>query len=229
MIKLLQTIEWSKTCWDESWREKVVVEDILPKVGGEYEITLDNSEKYTEEGKVYSLWKPPHSELNGWYDKRPSEILKSYVIEGILRKDNKNEHKFYFTVEKFTLLTSFFQGAEDTCNSPLPIRGLDNGTTSILWENAKQIVKTNIGSYIYIAAQECETQLEAIFITVQSKMYLIYSSSDGSQNSEAIIVRYCLKDNEQRLFDGLFTNAKKLDEGGEGHLKENEVWGAEYM
>lgn len=75
-IQILQTMQWSKLCWEEV----IKLDSLLPKVGKTYPIKLDENEDYAEEGKAYILWLPPHSELNGWWDKRPSKILKSYVL-----------------------------------------------------------------------------------------------------------------------------------------------------
>lgn len=85
MIYLFQTMSWTKLNWDLSWSEKISLSELLPKVNHSYPIELGKENKdYAKEGKVYFLWQPPHSELNGWYDKRPSEILKSYIATIIL-------------------------------------------------------------------------------------------------------------------------------------------------
>ena len=37
-IKLLQTMQWSKLCWDKSWEYTIELEDLLPEVGKKYPI-----------------------------------------------------------------------------------------------------------------------------------------------------------------------------------------------
>ena len=90
-MQLFQSVEWSRICWDESWSDKISISDILPKEGSHYEIKLLKNEDYAKEGQASFLWRPPHSELNGWDDKRPSEILNSYILTGVL-SDSQREN-----------------------------------------------------------------------------------------------------------------------------------------
>jgi len=48
-IELLQTMQWSKLCWDASWEEVIDLETLLPKVGQQYPIKFEENEDF---GKV---------------------------------------------------------------------------------------------------------------------------------------------------------------------------------
>jgi hypothetical protein len=89
-IELIQTAQWTQLCWEMSWENIIEIETILPKIGETYSIKIEENEDFAKEGKAFLLWMPPHSELNGWYDKRPSEILKSYVLEGVIKNQSSN-------------------------------------------------------------------------------------------------------------------------------------------
>ena len=83
-IKLLTSANWSQINWDLSWQTLINLDEILPKVGENYQISLEDSEaKYTQNGRYYLLWFPPHSELNTLSD-RPTEVLKTHIIEAEL-------------------------------------------------------------------------------------------------------------------------------------------------
>ena len=95
-IELLASANWSRTNWDLSWEPIIKLDEILPRVGEQYQISLQDSEaQNTKNGQYYLLWLPPHSELNTLYD-RPTEVLKSYVIEAELSQGEwiKEGHSF---------------------------------------------------------------------------------------------------------------------------------------
>ena len=85
-IELLQTMEWSKLCWDQSFEEIMSLDLILPKTGEIYSVRFEENEDFVREGSAFILWQPPHSELNGWDDKRPSEITKKSFDDNIKLK-----------------------------------------------------------------------------------------------------------------------------------------------
>lgn len=50
-IKLLKSANWSQINWDLSWETIINLDEILPKVGGNYQISLEDSEaRYTKNG-----------------------------------------------------------------------------------------------------------------------------------------------------------------------------------
>lgn len=219
---------WSKLCWDASCAEKVELSKLLPKINGSYPVQLQWNENYAKEGKAFFLWLPPHSELNGWFDKRPSEILKSYVLEGILTNSSDDYCKFDFHLEQITPLTEIFDAVEDTYKSPFPRIGLLNKKSCIIWEESRNFLKAKVGNYLYLSSSRYETQLEAIFSLENGKLYLHYSAYLAPAPYETLITRYCLNEYEQNLFKDLFDKAEKIDETKAEHLLEYEVRGAEY-
>lgn len=95
-IELLASANWSRTNWNLSWESIIKLDELLPRVGEKYQISLQDSEaQHTKNGRYYLLWFPPHSELNTLYD-RPTEVLKSYVIEAELSQGEwiKEGHGF---------------------------------------------------------------------------------------------------------------------------------------
>jgi len=84
VIEVLDTVVWSKLKWEESCETTVDINTLLPQVGERYFLPLHFNQQNPKNGKATIVWKPPHSELNGWDDKRPSDMLKSYVVEGVV-------------------------------------------------------------------------------------------------------------------------------------------------
>lgn len=229
MIYLFQSMSWAKLSWDLSWIKKVELSQLLPQVNHSYVVELERNEDYAKEGKAYFLWQPPHSELNGWFDKRPSEILKSYVLEGTLISLSGKNLKFDFYLEKTTPLIKIFDEAETINQSPLPIMGLLDGTSCPIWEQSKRLFKAQVDSYIYLAGFECETTLEAIFSLQQEKLYLHYSAYlPAPAQYETLVTKYCLSEKEENIFKDLLNKAEVIYETEIKNLSKYEVQGAEY-
>lgn len=53
MIYLFQSMSWSRLCWDLSWKEKVELNKLLPKINHFYQIELEWEEYYPTESKVF--------------------------------------------------------------------------------------------------------------------------------------------------------------------------------
>jgi hypothetical protein len=107
-IELIQTMQWTSLCWENSWENIVELDNVLPKIGNVYPVKIQNNEDFAKEGKAFILWQPPHSELNGWDDKRPSEILKSYVLDGLIKNTSPNGLEFDFEVNDRIRLINLF-------------------------------------------------------------------------------------------------------------------------
>ncbi|MGO2505758.1 MAG: hypothetical protein ACTH7L_06585 [Psychrobacter alimentarius] len=232
-IQLLQTMQWSKLCWDESWEDVIELESLLPKAGKTYPIKLDENEEYAEEGKAYILWSPPHSELNGWWDKRPSEILKSYVLEGILSNAvsnyEKREYFFDFQIERYTRLINYFSEIPETKISPLSTVGQGNGSSRIQWQNADDLQKYNLGDYLYLSGIECESHLELILSCIENRWYVHYSATlHYPAHYETLITKYHLKSKEQKLIETLIKKANDITDNSMDSLEDNKIYGAEY-
>ncbi len=96
MIYLFQNMSWAKLCWDLSWAKKIELSKLLPQVHHSYSIELEWDEYYVKGNRAFFLWQPPHSELNGWFDKRPSKILKSHILEETLKNYSWSNRQFDF-------------------------------------------------------------------------------------------------------------------------------------
>lgn len=232
-IQLLQTMQWSKLCWNESWEDVIELESLLPKVGKTYPIKLEENEYYAEEGKAYILWLPPHSELNGWWDKRPSEILKSYVLEGTLSNAisdyEKREYFFDFQIEDHTRLINCFSHIPETKISPLSTVGQGNGSSRIQWQDADDLQKFKLGNYLYLSGIECESHLELILSCIENRWCVHYSATlHYPAKYETAITRYHLNSKEQKLIETLIEKASNIIDDSINTLEDNEICGAEY-
>ena len=227
MIYLFQSMIWSKLSWDLSWADTIEINKLLPKINCSYPIVLEREENYAKAGKAFFLWLPPHSELNGWFDKRPSEILKSYMLEGTLANSSLNNREFDFYLEKITLLTDTFDTVEKIDTSPVP-SGLWHGDPYILWERSRNLTKAKVGNYLYLFGSENETQLEAIFSSKNEKLYLHYSAYLPPAQYKTLVTKYCLNEKEQSIFKDLFDKAEEIHEPEAKNLSDFEIQGAEY-
>ena len=232
-IQLLQTMQWSKLCWNESWEEVIQLDSLLPIVGQTYRIKIDENEDYAEEGQAYILWLPPHSELNGWYDKRPSEILKSYVLEGTLSNavsdDEKREYLFDFQVISRRMLVDYFASIHDIQNVYVPYVLKYKGNLAAAWENAQALSKFKVGDYLYLHGVESESSLEAIFSFKEDRFCLHYSAIlHHPADYETVVTRYYLDSQEQQLFSKLIEKANEITDNSMDSLEDSEVHGAEY-
>ncbi len=232
-IHLLQTMQWSKLCWDESWEDVIELESLLPEVRKTYPIKLDDNEYYAEEGKAYILWLPPHSELNGWWDKRPSEILKSYVLEGTISNASSNyEKREYFfdfqILERRRLIDFFFQTLE-TKTSPLYDVGQIDGSSKSQWQEAKSLQKFNLGDYLYLTGVEGETYLELILSSENNRLCVHFSAFlPMSSNYETMITKYYLNYEEQKLIENVIGKATYMKDDSMEALESNQIYSAEY-
>ena len=232
-IQLLQTMQWSKLCWDKSWEDIIEIDSLLPKTSEKYPIKLEDNEYYAEEGKAYILWLPPHSELNGWWDKRPSEILKSYVLEGTLSNPSSNyekrEYFFDFQILERKRLTDFFFEALETKVSPLYEIGQIDGSSKPQWQEAKSLQKFNLGDYLYLTGVESETYLELILSSKNNRLCVHYSAFlPMSSNYETMITKYYLNYEEQKLIENVIGKATYMKDDSIEALESNQIYGAEY-
>jgi len=227
MRKILQSMQWSKLCWDLSWNERIDLEAIVPKVGNSYPIELTWNEGYSPIGFVELLWQPPHSELNGWTD-RPSEIFKSFIIGGKLEISTRPGEKFRLKVSSCTSLLDAIESYKSGTEFELPACGLENGDSYILWERAKNLSRAEIGKYIYISGTECETALEAILEIVASDLFLVYHAYLPPAHYETILTRKLLSGNELRIISQAIHNSSLLEAHSEFELGTGEIQGATY-
>ena len=227
MRNILQSMQWSKLCWDLSWNERIDLETIVPKVGNSYPIELTWNEDYTRIGFVEFLWQPPHSELNGWTD-RPSEIFKSFIIGGKLEISTRPGEKFRLKVSSCTSLLDAIESYKSETEFELPACGLENGDSYVLWERAKNLSRAEIGKYIYISGTECETALEAILESVGADLFLVYHAYLPPAHYETILTRKLLSGNELRIISQAIRNSSILEAHSEFELGTGEIQGIKY-
>ncbi len=228
-VELLQTMEWSKLCWDQCFEKLIPLDLVLPKVGEIYPVKFEKNEDFIREGYGFILWKPPHSELNGWDDKRPSEILKSYVIKGLLNNVKGNGLAFDFEVTSIIKLVEYFNCIDEEGHSPLSHIGQPDGTSRIQWQDAKSVFMAKVGEYIYLSGTECETSLEVI-LSIEGDIICIHYSATlhGPAFYETKVTRYYLNSRECNLFKRLMDDAQVIEEYTNSKLHKNQVLGAEY-
>lgn len=232
-IELLQTMQWSKLCWDASWEEVIELNDLLPKVGQKYPIKLEDNEYYAQEGKAYFLWLPPHSEFNGWYDTRPSEILKSYVLEGTLSNPSSNyesrEWFFDFEVKSRTRLVECFNRLNEMHASYKPHFSKYQGNLEYSWKDVHDLQKFELEGYLYLSGVEYEVYSELILSYENNRLCMHYSAVlPISSNYETVITKYYLNEKEQKLFEGLIKKATEIIDTSAELLTDNQIHGAEY-
>lgn len=228
-IELLQTMEWSRLCWEQSFEERVALSSILPVIGNTYPVKFESNEYSVSEGIARILWKPPHSELNGWDDKRPSEIMSSYVLEGGLTKRHGEGLCFNFLVQGCIKLVSYFNliGKED--KSPLSYVGQANGSSRLQWQTCRSALKAKIGDYIYLSSSECETDLEVIFSYSKDEICIHYSAAmHAPAFYDTKITNYWLNREERKVIESVLADANLIKESVDVSCKEMEICGAEY-
>jgi hypothetical protein len=228
-IELLQTMEWSRLCWDQSFEKVIDIERILPKKGEIYPVNLTENEDYAKEGCVYFLWQPPHSELNGWGDKRPSEILRSYVLKGNLKHSETHGVQFDFQVLNRIELLEVFDQVDEDQNSPLSYIGKSAGESTLQWNDARGIIKYSVGKFIFLSGTECESSLEAILSYDSEKLCLHYSATLHSPATyETVVTKYYPSPKEIITFQRLIDDAVEMVDESIESLQGNQIFGAEY-
>jgi hypothetical protein len=228
-IELIQTMQWTKLCWEDSWESIIDLDRILPQVGKVYPVKIETNEDFAKEGKAFILWQPPHSELNGWHEKRPSEILKSYVLDGLIKNISPNGLEFNFKVNNRIGLIYFFSVVDLENKSPLLYIGKQNGTSLIQWSDASYLLKAKVGDYWYLSGHECETSLELIFSYVGDRICIHYSATLPTPACyQTEVTKYFLNEKEHTVISQLIQKATEIVEANKSTLEENQVYGAEY-
>lgn len=224
IIDVMDSVEWSKLNWDISFENTVDLERLLPQIGKKYELPIHFNQTSPKDGTAYIIWKPPHSDINGWYDKRPSEILKSYVIKGEIKTRPNNVGNFEFTVSNRRILTTVFEKLDKTDdvlarNSPF----------SLGWHKAGQLKHALVGQYIYISGGYDETWLEAIVSRDNEKLCLHYSAYQPSQSQfETALIRSYLSGADLAVIEKVIKRSRLINDNSMNELLGNKVFGADY-
>jgi hypothetical protein len=228
-IELLQTMEWSRLCWDQSFEEVINLDSVLPKVGNTYPVKFSRNENFVKEGQAFLLWQPPHSELNGWFDKRPSEILSSYVLEGRLRNAKYGELTFDFDILGCAKLVDLFSKDVESSRTPLSYIGQVDGSPLLQWQEARGVVKSDAGEYLYLHGSECETALDVILSFEDDRVCLHYSATlHNPAQYHTVITKYYLSDDERIVFDRLVSQAEEIADDSFRFLELGKINGAKY-
>ena len=196
-IKLLTSANWSQINWDLSWETIINLDEILPKVGGNYQISIEDSEaRYTKNGRYYLLWLPPHSELNTLSD-RPTEVLKSHIIEAELSQGDWIKEGYFDVKRSFTAKVVSIKKMLEY----LPeLQLINRQKISQYFESNScqtQFLKWNNFCLFIINDQYQHTEL--LFKLDQKNYYLIYVNDWVSYSYENYICKYLI-DAEQILF-----------------------------
>jgi hypothetical protein len=228
-IELIQTMQWTQLCWETSFENTIDLDLVLPKLGTVYPIKIQRNENFTKKGKVFILWQPPHSELNGWHDKRPSEILKSYVLDGSISNPSPSGLEFDFEIIDRIGLFDFFSVVDLDEKSPLTYIGQPNGTFLIKWSNAHNPLKAKVGDYWYLSGSESEASLELIFSCIGDRICIHYSADLPVPGCyETKVTKYFLNEIEHQVINKLVEQATEIFEVNKFPLLENQIYGAEY-
>ena len=224
-IKVIDTVEWSRFNWDRSWEKSIDLDMLLPQTGIKYEIPVCFNQAPIENGTAYVIWKPPHSDLNGWSDKRPSEILKSYVIKGEVKTLARNPERVDFIVTAREKLTDAFENLAETQDVLF-----HNSPHALGWHKVGQLKHARVGGYIYISGGDGETWLEAILSRDNEKLCLHYSAyRPGSSQFETVLLRTYLSGVDLEIIEKVIKKSVSVDDNSFSELTENQVFGAEYQ
>jgi hypothetical protein len=216
---LFQTMQWSKLNWDLSWEKRIDLHQVLPKPFHTYDINLDPLLEHGKLGPVSFLWQPPHSELNTWFD-RPSEIFKSFVIEGTLEKARNENGDFSFNCHSVISLPNLFQ-------SSIASYKLDFARSD--WSNVNTSYKKRIGPYLYLNGTGSDLGLESIFEIYNNEIFMVFHSLTHYACIYANVFRYKLNEDESHFFKRFIDDAKELVDKSDNDLGDNEIQGAYYM
>lgn len=230
VIYLLQSVEWSRLCWNLIWEEKIKLDNLLPEVGCVYPVTLQWNEGIKKTSTVKFLWRPPHSELNTWQD-RPSEILKSYVLQGELCKvkpDNEDLH-YNFCVTKVTKFLDITKSVISSDVFHFPTCGLPNGSSFMLWEEVRNCTISRFGTLIYLHGTANETAYEAIIEIKNEDYFLIFHVYEHPPfDCETIITCKKLVGHDLKVMKSVMDGAQVIFEKNTVDLNLDEVQGALY-
>ncbi len=229
-IEVFQTMQWARLLWEQSFQEVIELNNVLPIIGNTYPVEFERNEDHAKEGKAYILWLPPHSELNGWYDLRPSEILKSYVLQGELKGEREPGVKFDFEVQNRMRLVDLFNTIDTTEKSPLTGIGQPDGSSVLHWSNAGNVCKAKVGDYWYLSGGVGETSLEVILSEQEQGICLHYSATLHTPAwYETVVTQYYLNKQEQKMFSRLIENASNIPPETDSEIDDKHIYGALYL
>lgn len=229
-IEALTTIQWSKFNWDKSWSSLVDIEDLLPEVGVSYALVADEATKRMRDGPAAILWKPPHSELNGWHDGRPFEILKTFVVFGQLKNRRGEKEAFDFLVEHRRKLTDVFESEHEDILSPLSDLCTIPGNSTILWQDAEYLRCAVVGKYTYLCGSAIYTDMELILSFQNGQLCIHYASYKPQHGGyDSWVTKHYPGKLERSVLRSLLEKAEVIIENTKSKVPDGRVAGADYM
>ncbi len=231
-------IVWIDNCGDRGWQKRVLIRDLLPMAGADIIFETGNS---LPEGNASFLWSPPHSECNGFID-RPYEFLKARIISGVLsiipNNENKDFHKYKFTVDKVELISDVIS-CVTYIKTIYIVNGVETWRKSFFPEAISKIANWHWahigwsdflggGNLIYVHESQQECLFEAFIVEKCRDFFLVFESRSvgGTQHSELMNVK--LSENESKCLESLMKSKNSLDCSKRYLYENNEVQGAEW-
>lgn len=241
VIEVQLSAQWSKLNWDTSWEFIIDLEDLLPQVGRKYVLPITMNKRVMpikmkyhnlKNGNAHFLWTPPHSELNGWYDTRPSEILNTFVVEGLVENRELGEESIDFTVLGLTRLTDVFERVDKEKHISQYLMRLNSASSQINWEGDINIRSAYINQYIYLYRNDgiAETDIELILSRESDKFCVHYSAVRCEYSDYSARITKCFPDKiEQILIESLLDKAEVVVDNSADKLTVGKIFGAEYQ
>lgn len=210
---------WSRLCWDKSWESQSDIDEILPKADQVYPVSFRQYHSL-KSGVSSILWKPPQSDINGWYENRPSEISKSFVLDGVLSNPSSNRLNFDFLLLNKTRLVDVFNHAHKDEVSP----------KWDLEEDSHYKVRSTVGKYTYIFSSSEDSNLEVILSWEGRWLCVHYVASHCEySHSWATITKYTPSRREHLLLERLLGKAQEIVDTSYDGVPESKVLGATYQ
>ncbi|MDY6481936.1 hypothetical protein SKM54_05685 [Acinetobacter faecalis] len=226
-IELLASANWSRISWKLSWEPIIKLDELLPRVGERYQISLKDSEaRHTENGRYYLLWLPPHSELNTLYD-RPTEVLKSCVIEAELSQGEWITDGHSFGAERIFSATiisirKFFDYLPE-------IQVIQRERISHYFEFHHRIEFFKWDNFFLFIIDDEYKNTELLFNIDQGNYYLIFVNDWLSYSYDSYICKYLLDAQQIEFLKKYMIESNKLTSCTEDLEEEHLVQGALYM
>ena len=226
-IELLASANWTQVNWNLSWQSIIELSELLPKIGQNYEITLQDSEaEHTCNGIYHVLWYPPHSELNG-LDDRPTEVLKAYVLQVELIQGEwiKNECGFQnerkFGVKIISIYRVFETLSQLHVSNDEKLEGYFNINGSTIsyyeWDN-----------YLYLTQSAEYVKDEFLFVKGGMGYSLIFINNWVSYSYQCEVCKIELNIEQNKFIKNLLKSSEKIKPISQIFVADHQVQGALY-
>jgi hypothetical protein len=222
IIKLFISPEWSKLTWESVFNEKLALADILPKEGRAYPLVFDKNEENVSSGDANILWLPPHSELNGLDDGRPSEILKAHIIQGSLSLLNSSKCEWLFKVSHAVPLIGLIESQKEIGETDKELKA---GISYL--EESQKIFKSVLGKYIFLHCCIGEASCDLLYSIEGSVYSAHFLSLVMPLGFDAKVGAYVLGKKEVEALNCAIDSAQEIKESSSAGIGDYEVYGVE--